>query len=174
MTIHIDTNTLFILLGIAFAAIITLTTTTCVLIHLVRSMRNQMALQNRILYSVWKDTNQSKRMIDHTLDQIESIDTNMETLAQELEIHIQTEKEERERKIFPLPDLSKQIESTIREQFAIQIVLRKNMRVPIKGALEDISRIVQATYPNVDTEYIATRCIAFMESEFSDSNTESS
>lgn len=165
MTIHIDSSALIIIASITAVLIVAFIVTTSILIHLVRSMRNQMTDQNRLLYSVWKDSNRSKYMIDHTLDEIEQIETNVSTLASELDIHIQTEKENRERKIYPTPDLSKLIEQTIREQFAIHLILRRNMRAPIKGALDEISAVVQATYPNVNTEYIAMKCIAFMESE---------
>lgn len=174
MTIHIDSNTLIILACVATILITTLIITTSILIHIVRGMRHQIMYQNRILYSVWKDTRQSKYMVDHTLDQIELIETNVSTLASELDIHIQKEQEERDRKIYPMPELAKQIEATIQEQFAIQLILRRNMRAPIKGALNDISDVVQKTYPHVDVEYIASKCIAFMESQLSESESDES
>lgn len=66
-------------------------------------------------------------------------------------------------KIYPTPSLAQMIETTIAEQIDMQIELQKNLPCPKLDSLTKITANVIKTYPNVDEDYIETKCVVALE-----------
>ena len=95
-------------------------------------------------------------------DELEGIENNTHDLVVYL-----VEKQQQEammRTGYPRPELSQQINETIREQIELKFAMSHEMSAPKKDLLlADLTEIVAATYPEVDRKVIAYRCIAIVE-----------
>lgn len=69
-----------------------------------------------------------------------------------------------QKKVYPRPQLANEIAATIREQIGIELIKSKNLRAPSANYLHTIVKNVSNTYPGIDVDYIANKCIAIMES----------
>lgn len=167
MTIQININ---VYLCIAIIALLTICViafgvTLIIVCKSCKRFRRQLDETNRLLYFNHLDyRNTSDRIVD-TQYQIELIHDNVQTLATNLQIHINKEREKANRKIFPRPELAKQITATIREQFGIFLILSKNLKAPSNDYLENITHNVLSTYPEIEPEYIINKCIAITQQE---------
>ena len=165
MTLHIDLNTLFIIQAISIVLIIVLGCIVVKLLKLVKRLSNQISENNRLLYFNLKDSNQMKYDIDDTLDHIEQIETNVSELSRALNIKIQYDIAEAERKVYPTPEVSRMITETIQEQVEIEMILSKNLAAPSGEYVDDITYRVLKTYPKIDPDYIARKCLSVIEVE---------
>lgn len=167
MTIHIDMNTLFIIQLITLCSAIGLGITTIHLVKKVKRLTDQISENNRLLYFNLKSSRHSEQMVDDVLDRIEMIDTNVSTLSTNLQIKIKNDNEEKQRKIYPTPELAKLIAETIREQIDMEFSLSKNLSAPSGEYVDNITYTVMQTYPKVHPDYITRKCIAIIENELS-------
>ena len=161
----IDVNILFVVQCISIVLIIGLSITTIVLVRLVKKLSDRVNDTNRIGYFNWKECSQLKQTTNDIIDLNEQIITTVKTIADDLEVKIKQENEEKQKKIYPTPELSKMITETIQEQIEMEIVLSRNLTAPSNEYITNITYNVMQTYPQVHPDYIHKKCLAIIESE---------
>ena len=67
-------------------------------------------------------------------------------------------------KIYPQPQLAHAMTETIKEQISIELAKSKKLRIPKADYLSKVARNVCRTYPEIDINYIASKCVAVFES----------
>ena len=123
------------------------------------------------IISPLKRINEEQNRILHTLlrkdqiygDKLFDISSELSKRFDNLEEELTNDRDN----VMPLPQLSEMIEATIREQISIEIALSVKMRLPRKDLVEIITVNVCKTYPFVDKNYIAKKCLALIESTVS-------
>lgn len=162
MTIHIDMNVLIACLSGIIGIIIGVVIALIVDRKRMKRILFKLEEQNRLLYFTHRDYDEVKYEIAQIHDELEGIETNTHDLVSYL---VEKRQEEMTKpKVYPRPDLSRQITETIREQIQMKFALSHEMSAPKKDLLlADLTRIVAATYPEVDPEVITYRCIAVVE-----------
>lgn len=164
MTIQINNPAVCIVIIMLLA----LSTIVCGIILFVvcRSMkriRRQLDETNRLLYFNHLGYRNTSQAIVDTQYQMELIYDQLETLSTNLHIHIETEENKSNRKIYPRPDMVKQITSTILEQFDTFWTLSRNLKAPSNDYLDTITMNVMNTYPEIEPQYIINKCIAITQ-----------
>lgn len=167
MTIQIDMNVLIAglcgIIGIVIGVIITLIVSR----KWMKRILFKLEEQNRLLYFTHRDYDDVKYNISQIHDELEGIESNTHDLVVYL-----VEKQQQEammRTGYPRPELSRQINETIREQIELKFAMSHEMSAPKKDLLlADLTEIVAATYPEVDRKVIAYRCIAIVEQVLQD------
>lgn len=134
-------------------------------------LRKANALDNT-LYSLKEDINQNREDTSKVIERINalgSIETKnantISSLTSSINNTLQEYKRRSEEKIYPTPQLSEMISSTIGEFIRQEISMIRDMRVPMSP--EDpvtvkITKNVIRTYPHVDEEWIAKKVIQIL------------
>ena len=94
--------------------------------------------------------------------------SSISSLTSSINNVIQENKRRSETKIYPTPQLSEMIKTTIGEFFHQEVVLIRDMRFPVSPTDPVITKITKntiLTYPHVDEEYITKRCLATIENQ---------
>lgn len=158
-----------ILFIVMFSLIVLITSITMItLFVLYRKYKRQSAETDRLLYFNLKHSSDVSSQMDYLIESIEHAQSDVNQLSEQLHIKIQKDQEEANRRIWPKPDLAKQITDTIEEQLAIQFVLNRNQKSPRSDALNIITENTIKTYPNVSIDYITHKCIAVVEQGISE------
>jgi hypothetical protein len=92
-------------------------------------------------------------------DTVDSLSSSNEMILR----NIQGNRQSHGRKIYPRPQLANEIAATIREQIGTELIKSKNLRAPSSNYLHTIIENVSRTYPDIDIDYIANKCIAMLE-----------
>lgn len=95
--------------------------------------------------------------IDYIADTVESLSSSNKKVLQNFGKPLPG-------KIYPQPQLAHAITDTIREQISIELAKSKKLRIPKADYLSKVARNVCRTYPEIDINYIANKCIAVFES----------
>ncbi len=163
MTIHIDALTAYILIAIFGVIAIVSVTVTIVLMKRLKAIRLQLEDNNRLLYFNLKDSMDARSKTTACFQEIETIRTDLHVLSSGLQIKLQKEEESARRKKFPKPDEVLQITETIKDQLSIQASLRSEQKIPLGGAVPDITENVIRTYPEISEDYIINKCISVIQ-----------
>jgi hypothetical protein len=151
---------------LAVIAIISVTVT-IVLMKRLKAFKLQLEDNNRLLYFNLNDSLDTREKMVTCLHEIETIHTDVHALSSGLQIKLQKEEEKARRKRFPKPDEVLQITETIRDQMSINATLRSEQKIPIGGAIPDITENVMRTYPDISEDYIIHKCIAIIQDSVS-------
>lgn len=163
MTIHIDTLTSIIVISILGIIAIFFGITTFIMISKLKHCNRQLEDTNRLLYFNLKDATIARSQTSKCLEEIEAIHVDINELSSGLQIKLQRDEERSRKKRYPKPDEVKQITETIKDIMSIEALKRSEQKSPLGGALVDISYIVCQTYPDIDPNYIADKCIVTMQ-----------
>jgi len=113
--------------------------------------------QSRVIYSLDKKVKRLETNIHDTQETITSLSTSVTTIAMNYQEELNT-------RIFPQPDLDKQITETITTLIAMEVALSTKMRLPLRQSTKIIIDTAIKTYPNVDHEYIAKKALSMIQS----------
>lgn len=163
MTIHIDAFTAYIIIGIFAMITIVFCTTMIIVCRRLSHVRHQLEDTNRLLYFNLKSNMDNQYRNQEIMEELDEVRTNVNTLSSGLQIKLQREEEQARRKKFPKPDEVSQIMDTISDLLSIETIKRSNQKVPIAGALPDITERAIRTYPEISEEYIIDKCIVMIE-----------
>lgn len=163
MTIQISAPTAYIILATLIVFLIAVVTSVIILVKKMNRIQNQLSDTNRLLYFSMKDAQLSKSQLSECSDSIVMIQQHVNTLSSGLQIKLQRDAEAARLKRFPKPEEAKQITATIKEQIAIQLVLRSNQNAPSGGALDVITKNTIRTYPEISQDYLIEKCIAVVQ-----------
>lgn len=165
MTIQfqIDASMASIIIAILAIFTIILSVSVVMLINKMKRIQSHFEDTNRLLYFVMKDSKLQTEKIDESMITLNRVEQNIEVLANGLQMRIQHEQQKSNQKHYPKPDEAKLITETIKEQIAIELVLRSEQKAPSGGALTTITENTMKTYPDVDPEYITYKCIAVVQ-----------
>jgi len=103
----------------------------------------------------------SARVLSYIADTVESLSSSNEMVLRKL---ASTQRKPQSEKIYPRPQLASEITATIKEQINIELSKSRKLKAPNSNYLNNIVYNVAKTYPEVDMEYIASKCIAMLES----------
>ena len=99
--------------------------------------------------------------LDYIANTVESLSSsNKMVLRKMIELHENQIPE----KIYPRPQLAREIDQTIKDQIDNEFMLSNKLKTPPSNYINLITTNVLKTYPNVDVEYITKRCISIIES----------
>lgn len=113
--------------------------------------------QSRVIYSLDKKVKRLETNIHDTQETITSLSTSVTTIVMNYQEELNT-------RIFPQPDLDKQITETITTLIAMEVALSTKMRLPLRQSTKIIIDTAIKTYPNVDHEYIAKKALSMIQS----------
>lgn len=113
--------------------------------------------QSRVIYSLDKKVKRLETNIHDTQETITSLSTSVTTIAMNYQKELNT-------RIFPQPELDKQITETISNLIAIEVALSTKLRNPLRQSTKMIIDTTIKTYPNVDHEYIAKKALSIIQS----------
>lgn len=134
----------------------------CIWSFFISPLRKKIEEQNRILYTLMNKCNIYGDKLFDTSMICNKSNEDLMTLSKRFEL-LESDIHMSKNNIMPLPQLAEMIESTIREQVAIEIALSGKMKLPRKDMVNKITNNVSATYPYVSIEYIAKKCLAVIE-----------
>lgn len=163
MTIQINANLLIVVITILSVILLFVSTAFIILLQKMAGIKRQLDDTNRLLYFSMKNAQLTSSQTSTCVDEITQIQQSVHTLSSGLQIKLQREAEAARLKRFPKPDEAKQITSTIKEQMAIQLVLRTDQKAPVGGALTVITDHTIRTYPDISPDYIIEKCIAVVQ-----------
>ena len=142
MHITFDLNSIFIIIGILC----------CFVFHLVTwlhidKMQRQMNHFATLLYRI-------HQKYDDCRDTLYEVDEYTKQLHEGFSILQAAYKKVYGEKHMPTPQEAEQIESSIRDLLAIEIVLSQDMNVPRRDSVNNVILSTIRTYPNINEEYI--------------------
>lgn len=130
---------------------------------IVKPMRRLLKEQSIVLHMLLKENKRCGELLHDVSNLDTSIKEDVTSLSTSIGLFMQDVNKRYSEKIYPTPDLSKMIESTIKEQIAIEVALSKDMALPRKDSVNRIIETVSNTYPHVNVEYITRKCLSIME-----------
>ena len=163
MTIQINANLLIVVITILSVILLFVSTAFIILLQKMAGIKRQLDDTNRLLYFSMKDAQIARAHVSTCADEIVQIQQSVHTLSSGLQIKLQRDAEAARLKRFPKPDEAKQITATIKEQMAIQLVLRSQQSAPAGGSLEIITKNTLRTYPDISPDYLIEKCIAVVQ-----------
>lgn len=163
MTIQINAETMFILQCVSIALTLIISIILFIVLRTMKRMKKQLTDMQHMMYFNMKDTHQTKYMVDNMYDQIEMMDTHIQSLTDHIEERQRIETEKANKKVYPTPDVAKSISETIRDQISIEISLSQHLSAPPNDYVDTIIENVIKTYPNIDIQYISKKCFAMLE-----------
>lgn len=127
-------------------------------------MTSTMNEMTNMMYYILK----KQKSIDYILNEVSESNNNTElelsTLSTSIDSMFKEYKKSMNTKIYPTPQLSDMITTTIKEQVAIETILTKNLRIIDKNTVNIIIENTVKTYPHVDESYIIKRVLSIIES----------
>ena len=170
MTIQINEITAIIIIAILCVFLLFAATAFIILMKRMSGIKRQLDDTNRLLYFSMQNAQLARSQTSTCVDEITQINESVHALSSGLQIKLQREAEAARRKRFPKPDEANQITATIKEQMAIQLVLRTDQKAPIGGALTVITDHTRRTYPDISDDYIIEKCIAVVQDSINGRN----
>ena len=110
----------------------------------------------QLKYSIFVLRKDNEKYSNLTLEMFDLLQTSVHTTLDTLE-------ENKNKQIYPTPELSEQITKTISEQIEIQVILNNKTRVPSSKLITEVVNIVRQTYPNIKEDYIINKTITMIE-----------
>lgn len=170
MTIQINANLLIVIITVLSVILFFVTSAFIILLQNMTKIKRQLDDTNRLLYFSMKDAQLARSQTSTCVDEITLMQQSVHTLSSGLQIKLQRDAEAARLKRFPKPDEAKQITATIKEQMAIQLVLRSQQSAPAGGSLEIITRNTLRTYPDISPDYLIEKCIAVVQDSINGRN----
>lgn len=110
----------------------------------------------QLKYSIFVLRKDNEKYSNLTLEMFDLLQTSVHTTLDTLE-------ENKNKQIYPTPELSEQITKTISEQIEIQVILNNKTRVPSSKLITEVVNVVRQTYPNIKEDYIINKTIMMIE-----------
>lgn len=110
----------------------------------------------QLKYSIFVLRKDNEKYSNLTLEMFDLLQTSVHTTLNTLE-------ENKNKQIYPTPELSEQITKTISEQIEIQVILNNKTRVPSSKLITEVVNVVRQTYPNIKEDYIINKTITMIE-----------
>lgn len=150
MHITFDFNFIMILIGIITSLIFFLQTQ-----YRIRKLQSQIDRMMNVLYQI-------HRNYDSSHQSLHEIEEYTKQLHEGFSILQAAYKKVYGEKHMPTPQESEQIESSIRDLLAIEIVLSQDMNVPRRDSVNNVILSTIRTYPNINEEYIIKKATSII------------
>lgn len=157
MHIIFDLNSIMILIGIFTGVIFFLQTQ-----YRIRKLQSQIDRMMNVLYQI-------HRNYDSSHQSLHEIEEYVKQLHEGFSILQAAYKKVYGEKHMPTPQESEQIESSIRDLLAIEIVLSQDMNVPRRDSVNNVILSTIRTYPNINEEYIIKKATSIITQFIKDS-----
>lgn len=143
---------------------VSLLVSTIIYLFLINPLKKKLNEQLQIMHLLFKRNGLNNDKLYDISNENSEIKENITSLSTSIDTLLKDLQESNDKKIFPTPELAKMIDSTIREQIAIETALSHNMKIAKKSSVTNIVTVVTMTYPFVDEEYITKKCLSIIES----------
>ena len=153
-----------ILMSIMILIMVSLLVSTIIYLFLINPLKKKLNEQLQIMHLLFKRNGLNNDKLHDISNENSEIKENITSLSTSIDTLLKDLQKSNDKKIFPTPELAKMIDSTIREQIAIETALSHNMKIAKKSSVTNIVTVVTMTYPFVDEEYITKKCLSIIES----------
>lgn len=143
---------------------VSLLVSTIIYLFLINPLKKKLNEQLQIMHLLFKRNGLNNDKLYDISNENSEIKENITSLSTSIDTLLKDLQKSNDKKIFPTPELAKMIDSTIREQIAIETALSHNMKIAKKSSVTNIVTVVTMTYPFVDEEYITKKCLSIIES----------